>query len=286
MRLRVRCSSNRRRQRPLQWPAGQHPHAKRLSTESSERGQLAKRPSFVKGLGLFQQWPCRDIVLVPPISSTLPDNFRREARALRNLLHGFTGTKRDLLWHGAPIHRLLFHRGPAAITRCIRAIIVGVPVDRMLGRWPAAHVFIKRAEAVSPPLTDRNPSSAIHRVLRVRWIQAALFQGRPCLIFRRVMLPVRRKDFRSAFGRPFPTPAPATLRSTTPQALNAREMDPAAVAPTAPSRRLAVPRCNATQCNEPSEPLASDIYRWTAHIQQFYRNYVSSWPNSFSEVAT
>lgn len=78
---------------------------------------------------------------------------------------------------------LLGARGPRAIIgRVIKIIILAV--NRVVGRWPCAHVSKKIGERFLPSLTDPNPTPSPIPISGVVRILAAIFHPRPDPIFR------------------------------------------------------------------------------------------------------
>ena len=87
---------------------------------------------------------------------------------------------------GTAIAGLLCGRGPSAILRRVRTIIIDA-IQLMFGSGACAHVGEKVIEQ-SPSVTDRNPACSIVYVPFIARIKASGFHGTPDVILRRICL--------------------------------------------------------------------------------------------------
>lgn len=136
---------------------------------------------------------------------------------------------------GSPIVRLLLWRGPPAVGRRVRSVVV-YAIQAMAGRWLASHILQESRECVAPSPADGNSSSPISVPSGVGHPVTTPSHLNPSPIFGRPYPPTRfsvRESKRSVF---LVAETPATTHATGYKVVGDLYGFPATVTQTGPCR--------------------------------------------------
>lgn len=133
------------------------------------------------------------------------------------------------------VSALLRHRGPAAVFRRVRTVVIN-SINRMVIGWPTSHVCDELFDGVAPTLAYVNATAAVVRKRLVVGVFASAAHSDPRVVLRSSGQSMLGRECRETLSSKLSAQTSATLRSSSSHRMRGKRALCSAFAPTQPDR--------------------------------------------------